>query len=68
MYPAVIENYVRPKTVADALAALSKYEAGDALILAGGQSAMQAVKARLLRPRCVIDLQAVTETAGRFCR
>lgn len=64
MYPAVIENYVRPKTVADALAALSKYEAGDALILAGGQSAMQAVKTRLLRPRCVIDLQAVTELQG----
>ena len=64
MYPAAIEDYVRPATVAEALAALGKYEAGDALMLAGGQSAMQAVKTRLLRPRCVIDLQAVAELQG----
>lgn len=64
MYPAVIEDYVRPGTVAEALIALGKYEAGDALMLAGGQSAMQAVKTRLLRPRCVIDLQAISELKG----
>ncbi len=64
MYPAAIEDYVRPGTVAEALEALGRYEAGDALMLAGGQSAMQAVKTRLLRPRCVIDLQAVAELQG----
>ena len=64
MYPATIEDYVRPGTVAEALTALGKYEAGDALMLAGGQSAMQAVKTRLLRPRCVIDLQAISELKG----
>ncbi len=64
MYPATIEDYVRPATVAEALEALGRYEAGDALMMAGGQSAMQAVKTRLLRPRCVIDLQAVTELQG----
>ena len=61
MYPAAIEDYVRPATVAEALEALGRYEAGDALMMAGGQSAMQAVKMRLLRPRCIIDLQAVAE-------
>ena len=64
MYPATIEDYVRPGTVAEALEALGRYEAGDALMLAGGQSTMQAIKTRLLRPRCVIDLQAVTELKG----
>ena len=64
MYPAAIEDYVRPGTVSEALAALGKYEAGDAIFMAGGQSAMQAVKTRLLRPRCVIDLQAVAELQG----
>ena len=64
MYPAAIEDYVRPGTVSEALAALGKYEAGDAIFMAGGQTAMQAVKTRLLRPRCVIDLQAVAELQG----
>ncbi len=64
MYPAAIEDYVRPATVAEALEALGRYEAGDALMMAGGQSAMQAVKMRLLRPRCIIDLQAVAELQG----
>ncbi|MBT5674119.1 MAG: hypothetical protein HOJ07_00385, partial [Rhodospirillaceae bacterium] len=64
MYPAAIEDYVRPGTVSEALATLGKYEAGDAIFMAGGQSAMQAVKTRLLRPRCVIDLQAVAELQG----
>jgi len=33
-------------------------------LMAGGQSAMQAIKTRLLRPRCVVDLQAVAELRG----
>ena len=59
MYPAAIEDYVRPTSVADALQAAGKYAAGEAMFIAGGQSLMQAVKSRLVRPRCVIDLQAV---------
>ena len=64
MYPAPIDEYVRPATVADALAALGRYEEGDAALIAGGQSLMQAVKARLVRPRCLIDLQAVSGLSG----
>ena len=64
MYPAPIDEYVRPATVADALAALGRYDEGDAAFIAGGQSIMQAVKARLVRPRCLIDLQAVAELSG----
>ena len=64
MYPAPIDEYVRPATVSDALAALGRYEEGDAVFVAGGQSLMQAVKARLVRPRCLIDLQAVSGLSG----
>ena len=64
MYPAPIDEYVRPTTVADALAALGRHEEGDAVFIAGGQSLMQAVKARLVRPRCLIDLQAVEGLSG----
>jgi aerobic carbon-monoxide dehydrogenase medium subunit len=64
MYPALIEEYVRPQSVADALAAIARYEAGDAIFLAGGQSAMQAMKSRMLRPQCVVDLQAISELKG----
>ncbi|MDA0231307.1 MAG: FAD binding domain-containing protein [Proteobacteria bacterium] len=64
MYPAAIEEYVRPQTIAEALAAVGRFDEGDALFLAGGQSAMQAVKTRLLRPRCIVDLQAVAELRG----
>jgi len=64
MYPAAIEEYVRPGTVAEAIDAIGRFEAGDAIFLAGGQSVMQALKTRLLRPRCVIDLQSVNELKG----
>ena len=64
MYPAPIDEYVRPATVSDALAALGRYDEGDAVFIAGGQSLMQAVKARLVRPRCLIDLQAVSGLSG----
>jgi carbon-monoxide dehydrogenase medium subunit len=64
MYPARIEHYERPRSVAEALAALGRYEPGDAIFLAGGMSAMQAMKSRMLQPRCVIDLQDVAELKG----
>lgn len=64
MYPARIEEYLRPRTAADALAAIARYDEGDALFIAGGQSAMQAIKSRMLRPQCIVDLQDVEELKG----
>ena len=64
MLPARIEEYVRPRTVVEALAAVARYDAGEAIFLAGGQSAMQAIKSRMLRPQCVVDLQDVSELKG----
>lgn len=64
MYPARIEEYVRPQSVSEALAAIARYDEGQAIFLAGGQSAMQAMKARMLRPQCIVDLQAVAELKG----
>ncbi len=64
MYPAVIEEYLRPRSLAEAVAALGKFASGEAIFLAGGQSVMQAIKSRMVRPRCVIDLQAITELKG----
>jgi len=62
MLPAQIDHYLRPRNVADALAAHSTH--AEAMFLAGGQSAMQAIKSRLLRPRAIIDLQDVAELRG----
>ncbi len=63
MYPAVIENYVRPKSIDEAITALV---AGgeDALFFAGGMSLMQAVKSRMVSPSCVVDLQDVADLKG----
>lgn len=64
MYPAVIEDYQRPRTLADAVAAVKRYDSGDAIFIAGGQSVMQAIKSRMVRPRCVVDLQDIVELKG----
>ena len=64
MYPAPIEDYLRPASIAEAVAALGQYASGEAIFLAGGQSVMQAIKARMVRPRCVVDLQAIAELRG----
>jgi carbon-monoxide dehydrogenase medium subunit len=64
MFPAKIDKYVRPQSVADALSALAGFEEGDAIFLAGGQSAMQAIKSRMLRPECIVDLQDIAELKG----
>jgi carbon-monoxide dehydrogenase medium subunit len=63
MYPAVIENYFAPKTVREALDTLAA-NGGDAHFIAGGQSLMQAMKSRLVSPKCLIDLQHVSELKG----
>ena len=63
MYPAPIEAYFAPKTIEEALGCLA--EAGDgAMFIAGGMSLMQAMKARLLAPRALIDLNEVEELSG----
>ena len=63
MYPAPIEAYFAPKTIEEALQ--HRAEAGDdAVFIAGGMSLMQAMKARLMTPRALIDLNAVEELSG----
>lgn len=64
MFPAKIEDYVRPHDVAAALAAIARYEPGEASFIAGGQSLMQAIKSRMVRPRCIVDLQDIAELKG----
>ena len=64
MLPARIEEYVRPQSVAEALAAITRFDEGDAIFLAGGQSAMQAMKSRMMRPECIVDLQDIAELKG----
>jgi len=64
MLPAKIEEYVRPQSVGEALEAIAKYDEGDAIFLAGGQSAMQAIKSRMMRPECIVDLQDIAELKG----
>ena len=61
MLPAAIEDYYRPKSLKEATDLASQYNDGEAIFLAGGQSAMQAIKTRILRPRCIIDLQNLDE-------
>jgi carbon-monoxide dehydrogenase medium subunit len=55
--PAPLE-YVRVTTVADALAALARFD-GNARLLAGGQSLVPLLSMRLLRPTAVIDITAI---------
>lgn len=64
MFPANIDEYLRPESIAEALAAIAKYEDGDGMFLAGGQSLMQAIKSRMVRPSCIVDLQSVAELRG----
>jgi aerobic carbon-monoxide dehydrogenase medium subunit len=63
MYPAIIENYEAPRSVNEALQALTK-NGKDSYFIAGGQSLMQAIKARVVSPNCLIDLQHVNELKG----
>lgn len=59
MKPASFE-YLRPATVAEALAALA--EGGDdARVIAGGQSLMPMLNMRLVQPRLLIDLGRLEE-------
>jgi aerobic carbon-monoxide dehydrogenase medium subunit len=63
MYPAVIHDYRRPKSVQEAVKVVADGGA-DAVFIAGGQSLMQAIKVRLVQPHALIDLQEVAELKG----
>lgn len=52
-------SYVRPMTVEEALAALTQHGA-EAKVLAGGQSLIPMMNLRLLKPRCLVDINRVT--------
>jgi len=55
-------EYHRPKSVADAVAALKK--ASDGKFLAGGQTLLPTMKQRLAQPSDIIDLSGVAELQG----
>jgi carbon-monoxide dehydrogenase medium subunit len=55
-------NYLNPKSVAEAAAALAK--GGDVKLLAGGQSLIATMKLRLSAPTELIDLGGIRELAG----
>jgi carbon-monoxide dehydrogenase medium subunit len=55
-------DYVRPASLADAIAVLRSEE--DAKLLAGGQSLVPLLNMRLVRPRVVVDLARLTELQG----
>lgn len=56
-------DYVRPRTLPEALALLAEY-GEEAKILAGGQSLVPALNLRLLAPRILIDVNGLTELEG----
>lgn len=64
MFPASISNYARPQNIDEALAAMKEHPDGDGIFIAGGQSLMQAIKSRIVRPEAIIDLQDVVELKG----
>ena len=63
MYPAPIESYERPATIAGALEAMANAGEG-AVYLAGGTGLMPSLRARALRPRTIVDLADVEELGG----
>ncbi len=62
MKPAPFD-YHRPATLDEALALLERY-AGDAKVLAGGQSLIPLLNMRLARPAALIDLERIDGLAG----
>jgi aerobic carbon-monoxide dehydrogenase medium subunit len=59
MYPANFD-YLRAKTVDDAIAALVRY-GDDAKVLAGGHSLIPAMKLRLARPKVIVDIGRIEQ-------
>ena len=52
-------DYIRPATVADAVAALARAD-GEGKVLAGGQSLVPVLAMRLGRPAVLVDINAVS--------
>jgi aerobic carbon-monoxide dehydrogenase medium subunit len=63
MYPSVIHDYRRPNSIQEALVAIGNGDE-EAFFIAGGQSLMQALKARLVQPHTLVDLQDIAELKG----
>lgn len=63
MYPAPIESYYRPGSV-DELRRIVADARGESMYIAGGMSLMQAIKARMISPRCLVDLNDIPELRG----
>ncbi len=61
MKPAPFD-YIRPRTLAEAHAVIAG-EAGDARVLAGGQSLLPMLSMRLSRPKVVVDIMRLPELA-----
>jgi aerobic carbon-monoxide dehydrogenase medium subunit len=61
MFPAKIDGLSRPKAMAEAAALIASAEEGDVLPIAGGMSLMQAIKARVVRPGAIVDLNDLGE-------
>lgn len=64
MYPAPIESLQSPTTIDEVLRQLAAAGDNDTLALAGGMSLMQAMKARVVRPDALVDLNGVAELRG----
>lgn len=58
-----VEQYLRPRSVAETLAMLAEY-GEDAKLIAGGQSLMVLLHEGLIHPRALISLSGVTELSG----
>jgi aerobic carbon-monoxide dehydrogenase medium subunit len=64
MHPAPIESLQCPTTIDEVLQQFAAAGDNDTLALAGGMSLMQAMKARLVRPDALVDLNGVAELHG----
>jgi aerobic carbon-monoxide dehydrogenase medium subunit len=58
-------DYVRPSSVAEAVATLDE-QGGMARVLAGGQSLVPMLGMRLMRPSAVVDINGLGEELGRI--
>src|SRR5260370_5003786 len=64
MFPAKIDSLSRPKTVEEGAAVMAWADEGNVLTIAGGMSLMQAIKARVVRPGAIVDLNDIGEIRG----
>lgn len=55
-----IENYFQPKTISEAVSVLDNYDE-EAKILAGGTDLVPLMRARVLKPKYIVDLSRILE-------